>query len=374
MTSLADARVVVVRTAPAVPPGLLSAEAWDVLRAHTVCCALADHPQREALEAAGVEVSVLGSLDDGDTPVPSADGVLALAPLAWLADPGRYGAPGADADLVADLLARDDVLEVIGAADPPGARLLDAVAVMDRLRSPGGCPWDAEQTFDTLKRYLLEEAYEAYETVEEGDFASLRDEMGDVLLQVLFNARVAAEGVEPGTGWDVDDVAAGLVAKLVRRHPHVFADRTVSGASEVQSNWDEIKAAERASGDGSTSPVAGVPMGMPALSLAAKPQSRAAKAGLGPDLGSPALASAETPAAAVAGLAAELLDDDVPPLVDRIGELLFAVVALARLVDVDAETALRGAARRFRDRIDEVAGDGVSEAASQHLSEDVPPE
>src|SRR3954469_18110595 len=366
MTSLADARVVVVRTAPAVPPGLLSAKAWDVLRGRTVCCALADHPQRAALEAAGVEVSVLGSLDDGDTPVPSADGVLALAPLAWLPDPRRYGAQGADADLVADLLARDDVLEVIGATDPPGARLLDAVAVMDRLRSPGGCPWDAEQTFETLKRYLLEEAYEAYETVEEGDLAALRDELGDVLLQVLFNARIAAEGLEPGTGWDVDDVATGLVDKLVRRHPHVFADATVSGAAEVQSNWDEIKAAERVTTDGPSSPVApspvvGVPMGMPALSLAAKLQSRAARAGLGADLGAPALASAETPAAAVAGVAANLLDDDVPPLVDRIGELLFAVVALARLVDVDAETALRGAARRFRERVDEVA----SEAASQ---------
>ena len=111
---------------------------------------------------------------------------------------------------------------MVGSIDPPGARLLDAVDVMDRLRSPGGCPWDAEQTTDSLKRYLLEEAYEAYETIEEGDLDALRDELGDVLLQVLFHARIASEGAE-GPAWDIDDVAANLVAKLVRRHPHVFA-------------------------------------------------------------------------------------------------------------------------------------------------------
>jgi XTP/dITP diphosphohydrolase len=355
MPSPADARVVVVRTARAVPPGLLSAAAWDVLRARTVCCALADHPQRAALEAAGVEVSMLGGLDDGRTPVPSAGDVVAHGPLAWLADPGGPGRPGADADLVAALLGREDVLEVVGSIDPPGAALLDAVAVMDRLRSPGGCPWDAEQTFDSLKRYLLEEAYEAYETVEDGDLDALADELGDVLLQVLFNARIAEEEA----GWNIDDVAGGLVAKLVRRHPHVFPDRTghvveIAGAADVQSNWDEIKAGERA-GAGPASPVTGVPMGMPALSLAAKLQSRAEKVGLGAELGSPALAGGQTPAAAVAGLAAELLEDDTPPLVGRLGELLFAAVALARQLDVDAEMALRGTARAFRDRIDESA-------------------
>jgi XTP/dITP diphosphohydrolase len=380
-TAVARAAVVVVRTGSAVPPGMLTAAAWDVLRSRTVCCALADHPQREALEQAGVEVSVLGGLDGSPTPVPSAEDVLAHAPLAWLAEPPRYGRGGADAELVEALLARPDVVDVVGSLDPPGARLLDAVDVMDRLRSPGGCPWDAEQTFDSLKRYMLEEAYEAYETVEQDDLAALRDELGDVLLQVLFNARVAAEGGEPGTGWDIDDVAAGLVAKLVRRHPHVFAEHPhalagglveVSGAAEVQSNWDEIKKQERAEAAGAassraSSPAAGVPMGMPSLALAAKLQSRAAKAGFGAELGSPALASAETPAAAVAALASDLLDDDTPPLVDRIGELLFAVVALARLVDVDAETALRGTARRFRDRLDEAAEAAVEPGAGAEV-------
>src|SRR3954452_12114441 len=356
--------VVLVRTATHVPAGQLSAQAWDVLRSRTVCCALADHPQRQALEAAGIAVSVLGSLDSGDTPVPSVESVLAHAPLAWLADPGRYGQPGADAGLVAELAARPDVVEVVGSSDPPGSHLLDAVDVMDRLRSPGGCPWDAEQSFDTLKRYLLEEAYEAYEALEEGDLEALRDELGDVLLQVLFNSRLAAEGPSADqAAFDVDDVAAGLVAKLVRRHPHVFGDASgtavaVSGPAEVQSNWDDIKARERAEGgrgSGASSPLTGVPMGMPALSLAAKLQSRAAKADIGAELGSPALASGETPAAAVASLAADLVDDDVPPLVDRIGELLFAVVARARWVDVDAETALRGTARAFRARVEEEA-------------------
>jgi XTP/dITP diphosphohydrolase len=157
-----------------------------------------------------------------------------------------------------------------------GEALLRAVEVMDRLRSPGGCPWDAEQTHASLAPYLLEEAYEAYQALEESDTAALRDELGDVLLQVLFHARVAQE--EDG-GFDIDDVANGLVDKLVRRHPHVFADATgFDTAADVEVSWDELKKAEKAE-RGQTSVTDGVPLQLPGLTLAAKLQKRGHKAG-----------------------------------------------------------------------------------------------
>ena len=133
-----------------------------------------------------------------------------------------------------------------GSADLPGAHLLDLVATMDRLRVE--CPWDARQTHQSLAPHLLEEPYEALEALESGDDAAFCEELGDVLLQVVFHARVAAERAD---GYTIDDVADGIVAKLVRRHPHVFADVTVSGADEVYRNWDEIKAG-REEGTGRT--------------------------------------------------------------------------------------------------------------------------
>src|SRR6195952_1296012 len=142
---------------------------------------------------------------------------------------------------------------------------------MDRLRSPGGCPWDAEQTHASLAPYLLEEAYEALQALQDEDSDGLRDELGDVLLQVLFHARVASE--DPA-GWDIDDVASGLVDKLVRRHPHVFADTSVTGSADVEANWDAIKAVEKPS----RTVADGVPLVLPALALAAKLQSRGARA------------------------------------------------------------------------------------------------
>ena len=129
----------------------------------------------------------------------------------------------------------------------PGARLLDLVEVMDRLRT--GCPWDAKQTHASLAPYLLEETYEALEALDSGDPLALRDELGDVLLQVVFHARLAAERTD-GTGWTIDDVADAIIAKLTRRHPHVFGDVAVSGAEEVKANWETIKAAERQAATG----------------------------------------------------------------------------------------------------------------------------
>jgi XTP/dITP diphosphohydrolase len=215
----------------------------------------------------------------------------------------------------------------------PGAGLLRLVAVMDRLRTE--CPWDAKQTHATLAPYLLEESYEAVDALESGDQAALREELGDVLLQVAFHARVAAERTD-GTGYTIDDVADGIVAKLVRRHPHVFGDVTVSGADEVTQNWDTIKAAERASAGGSpASAFDGVPLGQPALSLAAQLMRRAERADVPDEL-------SELPAG--------------PPghgdgTVSEIGAELFALAGRARAAGLDPELELRSAARAYRDRV-----------------------
>ncbi|HEX6447078.1 MAG TPA: MazG family protein, partial [Streptosporangiales bacterium] len=209
-----------------------------------------------------------------------------------------------------------------GSYDQPGARFQDLVEVMDRLRSPGGCPWDREQTHESLVRYLLEEAYEVAEAVETGDRAALREELGDVLMQVVFHARIAME--HPDEAWTVDDVAGDIVDKLVRRHPHVFGDDEAPVGEQMQARWDELKAQEK----GRTSAVDGVPLAQPALALASKLIGRAERAGL--DL--PVPAPEEVDAADVGGL-------------------LFAVVAQARQHGVDPEQALRHAARDYRDRV-----------------------
>ncbi len=147
------------------------------------------------------------------------------------------------AELTAYLDRREGVGVVHGEPALTGLGLLDVVAVMDRLRSPGGCPWDAEQTHASLRPYLLEEAHEAAEAIDSGDPAHLAEELGDVLLQVVFHARLGQEDAsEP---FDIDDVAAGLVAKLVRRHPHVFGDVVAHTPEQVAANWERIKAAEK---------------------------------------------------------------------------------------------------------------------------------
>ena len=213
-----------------------------------------------------------------------------------------------------------------------GARVLELVAVMDRLRRE--CPWDRRQTHSSLAPYLLEECYEALDALERGDLAALREELGDVLLQVAFHARLAAERTD-GTGWTIDDVADGIVAKLIRRHPHVFSDVAVAGADEVSVNWETIKAAERAekaasraaAGGVTASVLDGVALGQPALALAAQLQRRAERAG--------------APGALDGG----------EPGVSEIGAELFALVARARQAGMDPEFELRAAARAYRDQV-----------------------
>ena len=180
---------------------------------------------------------------------------------------------------------------------PAGSELLEAVAVMDRLRSPGGCPWDAEQTHDSLRRYLVEECYELLDALDSGSREHIVEELGDVLLQVLFHARIAAEqGTGSGidAGFDIDAVAAALVTKLVHRHPHVFTDgELVADASAQQVRWEELKAVEKRR----ESVVDGVATAQPALALAAKLVSRTARAGVPTDLLPPELSAVQGGAA-----------------------------------------------------------------------------
>ncbi|NAZ83738.1 MazG family protein [Kineococcus sp. R8] len=194
---------------------------------------------------------------------------------------------------------------------------------MDRLRSPGGCPWDAQQTHASLLRYLVEETYEVVEAAEHGDSDELREELGDLLLQVVFHARVAAEA--PGGGFDIDDVADAIVAKLVRRHPHVFAGE--APAEDLQRGWDAIKATEKPR----DSVFDGIPLALPALARADKVLGRLQRAGLDP------LAEATAPGRADADAAA--VD------AEAVGAQLLAVVRRSHAAGVDPEAALRVATR-----------------------------
>ena len=303
-------RVVVVATSPRTPPGLLSWPAWQALRSGPVLVRDAAHPQLPHLADAGVQASVLAG-PDGDLATRLHARAAAGDGVVWLAgadDEGLVRALGNRT--IADPSV---VLEVVyGSYDPPGARLLDVVAVMDRLRSPGGCPWDAKQTHESLLPYLLEEAYELYAAIEDGDRADLREELGDVLLQVAFHARLAEE--DPTAPWSIDDVAGDLVDKLVRRHPHVFAG---GSADDLDGTWERLKQAEK----GRASVTDGVPLGQPALSLAAKLQKRAGRVG--------------APVPSYDGLGGELWD----------------LVARCREAGVDPEAELRGVARAYRDRL-----------------------
>jgi XTP/dITP diphosphohydrolase len=311
-----------------VAPGLLSWPAWNLLRsAACVYTAPAGSPHEPYLAEAGVPVRRLtGTAPDLAAQLLSAAG---HDTIVWLA--GTDGDPElgqALASLVAAAAERDrpvpEIEVVHGSYDLPGARLLDLVAVMDRLRSPGGCPWDARQTHRSLVSYLLEEAYETVESIETGSLSDLREELGDLLLQVVFHARLAEEHeTEP---FSIDDVAGGIVDKLIHRHPHVFGEVHAPTAEHVEANWETIKAAEKSR----NSAVEGVPLGQPALSLAEKLMSRADRAGL--DVPVPPLPSV------VAGAG-------------NLGELLLGVVAEARRRGLDPEAELRSAARRYADAV-----------------------
>lgn len=382
----------------------MTASAWDAVRAYPVFAAV-QNEQVDALRAAGVAVTV----SDG-APV---DALLAAVgpdgAAVWL------GGPSGDEQLARELgmrllrePGRADLELMYGSWDPPGARLLDAVSVLDTLLSPGGDPWLRElvalshpgqqavsggqqavpgepkasawdlpvqpggqglpgdpqllagglpaqppgrglsggqrpapaaaetprrdsRTHQPLARYLIEECYEAFDAISSGDLGALREELGDLLLQVMLHARLAEELPE-GERWSVDDVAAGLVEKMIRRNPHVFGDTTVGGVEDIIENWEQIKQEEKAR----ESVMDGIALAQPALALAAKVLSRARRGGISPP--AEAVPAAPVPAAALA-------DDSA------LGAALFAMVAEASDRGLDAEAALRRAALAYADRV-----------------------
>ena len=220
-----------------------------------------------------------------------------------------------------------------------GERLLELVRIQARLRAPDGCPWDAEQTHQTLARHLLEETHELIEAIDADDSDAIREELGDLLLQVTFHAQIASDDGR----WDVDDVAQGLVDKLIHRHPHVFGDVEVADADEVLVNWERLKAdekAERALEDD-------IPATLPALARADKVQRRAAGWGFEWRSAESALAALREE---VDELEAAIQSGEADDAEREIGDVLFSAVAVARRLNVDAESALRRTIRMFAER------------------------
>ncbi|MEV8331162.1 nucleoside triphosphate pyrophosphohydrolase [Streptomyces niveus] len=311
--SAAPGRIVLLTTSHRVAPGVLSWPAWQTLReADQVLCADAAHPQLPYLREAGVTVDrsaptaaeLVDACAGGRTVVvlPSGEGDQALTDgLSRLAGSGRVQMP--------------DLELLPGSYDLPGARLLDLVQVMDRIRAE--CPWSSTRTHEGLAKYAIEEAYELVEAIESGDRDELREELGDVLLQVVFHARIAEE--EEDEPFSIDDVAGTIVEKLIHRHPHVFGDESAETPADVHAHWLRTKAAEKQR-DSITD---GVPLAQPALALAAKLTSRVAASPL-----------------------------DVPlPRGGSIGYELLALAARAEAEGIDPEASLRAAARAYRDAI-----------------------
>lgn len=315
-------RIVLLVTSPRLPAGLMTATAWDLVRSSPVF-AESESDQTRALRASGVATTIV-----------DADPERLLAELAdhptvvWLA-----GA-ASDESFARRLglrLAREPALAELelcyGSWDPPGARLLDAVAVIDRLLAPGGDPWKRSQTHESLAKYLLEEAYEAYDAMVAGDLDELREELGDVLLQILLHARLAEELPEDER-WTIDDVAGGFVDKMVRRNPHVFAGESVTGLDEITANWERIKQQEKTR----SSVLDGVALSQPALALAAKILGRTGRARLSVPL----------------------------PQGDDLGERLLREVAAAHERGLDAEATLRAATLRYAEDVKRAEQENVA--------------
>ncbi|MFF4266963.1 nucleoside triphosphate pyrophosphohydrolase [Streptomyces virginiae] len=326
-------RIVLLTTSHRVAPGVLSWPAWQTLHAaDRVLCADPGHPQLPYLREAGIEVAfespdahaLVEACAGGRTVVvlPGGEGDQRLTDgLARLAGSGRVSMP--------------DLELLPGSYDLPGARLLDLVQVMDRVRRE--CPWTSRQTHRGLAKYAIEEAYELVEAIEDGDREELREELGDVLLQVVFHARIAEEaggddeddeGDEGANeAFSIDDVAGALVTKLIHRHPHVFGDAKAETPEDVSAHWQRTKAVEKRR----ASVTDGIPVGQPGLALAAKLAGRAR----------------------TGGVAVEL------PRGEGIGYELLELAARAEAAGIDPETALRAAARAYRDAIR--AAEGLTE-------------
>ena len=313
-------RIVLLVTSPRLPAGLLTADAWDLVRHHRVLAA-AESDLTAALTTVGASVTLTA---------PRADDLLAAvaehATVVWLAGPSGDEALARELGLrLASEPALAEMELMYGSWDPPGARLLDVVTVMDRLAGPGGDPWKRQQTHQTLARFLMEEAYEAHDAIAAGDLAALREELGDVLLQVVLHARMAEEADPP---WSIDDLAGELVEKLVRRNPHVFGGPELTDVDEITAAWERIKQEEK----GRRSAVDGIVLTQPALALAAKVLSRMERAGLA------------VPESAL-GADADVTDER------SLGALLLALAEAARRKGIDPEGALRTATLALADRV-----------------------
>lgn len=314
------ARIILLVTSPRLPAGLLTSAAWDAVRSAPVLTG-AESELTRAVRTAGAEVRVV---TEGATQA-LLDAASTQGGAVWLAGPAGDEALARELGL---RLARQPGLAELelmyGSWDPPGARLLDAVEVMDRLASPGGDPWKRAQTHRSLAPFLLEECYEAYDAIGADDTDALREELGDVLLQVLLHARLAED--LPEESWTVDDVAGGLVDKMVRRNPHVFAGEQAGSIEEIEANWERIKRAEKTR----DSVLDGIALSQPALALAAKILDRAGRVGLAVP---PPLAESQVDAEA------------------RLGASLLATVAAARQAGIDPEAALRRATLAYADAV-----------------------
>ncbi|HTU44271.1 MAG TPA: nucleoside triphosphate pyrophosphohydrolase [Bryobacteraceae bacterium] len=248
-----------------------------------------------------------------------------------------------------------------------GKKFAHLVSVMARLRAPGGCPWDRKQTFDTIKSYLLEEAYEVMDAIDRRDWQGVAEELGDLLLQPVFFAEMAAEqGL-----FTISDSLDAINEKLIRRHPHVFGDAIAETAEDVKQRWDEIKKREKAAGDAgsSASVLEGVPRNLPALMEAEKISHKAAALGFEwPDIGGVMEKLQEE----AAELAHARGGTDQEHIEHEIGDLLFTLVNLARFLKVDPEQALRKTNARFRRRfahIESQAGDAMASMPLDRMEE-----
>ncbi len=226
---------------------------------------------------------------------------------------------------------------------PAGPGFERLVEIMARLRGPGGCPWDREQSFDTIKRYLLEETYEVMDAIDARDWDGLEDELGDLLLQAVFFAQMATEEGR----FDIADSVHAICNKLVRRHPHIFADGDARTADDVSKRWDEIKAVENKGKAKPQGLLAGVPRSLPALVEASQIASRAARAGFDWDSVEQVFDKMREELSELDGARASGKSEQIE---DELGDLLFVVVNIARFLKVDPEQALRKTNAKFRRR------------------------
>ena len=356
-------RVVLVETSDLLP-GMLPFQAWDALATADIVLVRnpVAHPSAPSLHLAGLDLVALDPtpLDRGDLlltrPGAPDDRRLAKSLVAAARERGRVVYLLEDderglAPALAGMVAEHDIeIELVFLAQlPRGTELLRAVGIMDRLRDPdGGCPWDLEQDHHSLGRYLVEETYELLDAIASDDDADVKEELGDVLLQVLFHARIAAERHAFG----VDDVARALTDKLVRRHPHVFTDADGGeDADDVQRSWDRLKADEK----GGRGPLDGVPASMPGLALLDALLRRVLRLDMMPSTPEPIL---EDLRVTLDALATTSSGSEVTT--DLVGRLIAQAAALARVLGVEADAAARATAARLRREVDAAVAAGTS--------------